>query len=143
MNLPERVLGSFVAPTRRSKILAICVIVLSLLASAWFVYATGGVKYATLHILYLPIIFAALVFGAPGGILAGACAGLLIGPFMPLDALTGESQNLANWLYRAAFFCLIGGFVGIGVDTLRRHLATLDWLNEHDARPGCLIVRAC
>ena len=41
-----------------------------------------------------------------------------------------------NWLYRTAFFCLIGGFVGIGVDTLRRHLSTLDWLNEHDALTG-------
>ena len=136
--LLERVLGSFVAPPRHSKILAIFVVVLGLLGSAWFVYATGGVKYATLHILYLPIIFAALVFGAPGGILAGACAGLVIGPYMPLDSLTGESQNLGNWLYRAAFFCLIGGFVGIGVDTLRRHLSTLDWLNEHDALTGLL-----
>ncbi len=111
---------------------------MSLLASARFVYSTGGVQYATLHILYLPIIFAALVFGAPGGILAGACAGLVIGPYMPLDALTGESQNLANWLYRAAFFCLIGGFVGVGVGILRRHLTTLDWLNEHDAPTGLL-----
>ncbi len=137
-DLPERVLGSFVAPSRRPKILAIFVVVLSLLGSAWFVYSTGGVKYATLHILYLPIIFAALVFGTPGGVLAGACAGLVIGPYMPLDAITGESQNLGNWLYRAAFFCLIGGFVGIGVDALRRQLATLDWLNEHDARTGLL-----
>ncbi len=120
------------------RFLTIFVVVLGLLGSAWFVYSTGGVKYATLHILYLPIIFAAMVFGAPGGILAGAFAGVLIGPYMPLDAITGESQNLANWLYRAAFFCLIGGFVGIGVDALRRQLATLDWLNEHDARTGLL-----
>ncbi len=119
-DLPERVLNSFVAPSRRTKVLAIFIVVLSLLGSAWFVYSTGGVQYATLHILYLPIIFAALVFGAPGGILAGAAAGLLIGPYMPLDTLSGESQNLGNWLYRAAFFCLIGGFVGIGVDALRR-----------------------
>ncbi len=137
-NRPERILGSFGAPTRRSKILAIVVVVLGLLASAWFVYATGGVKYATLHILYLPILFAALVFGTPGGVVAGAVAGLLIGPYMPLDGITGEPQELGNWLYRTAFFCLIGGFVGIGVDMLRRQLAILDWLNEHDARTGLL-----
>ena len=111
---------------------------LGLAASAWFVYATGGVKYATLHILYLPILFAALVFGSPGGVLAGVVAGLLIGPYMPLDVLTGESQELGNWLFRTAFFCLIGGFVGVGVDMLRRQLAILDWLNEHDARTGLL-----
>ncbi len=135
---PERILDSFVAPSRQAKILAILVALLGLLTSAWFVYWTGGVKFATLHILYLPIIFAALVFGTPGGLLAGLSAGLLIGPFMPLDALTGESQELGNWLYRTAFFCLIGGFVGIGVSTLRRQLAILDWLNEHDARTGLL-----
>ena len=137
-NQSERILGSFIAPSRRSEILAVFVVALSLFAAAWFVYFTGGVKYATLHILYLPIIFAALVFGAPGGILAGAFAGLVIGPYMPLDVLAGEPQNLGNWLYRAAFFCLIGGFVGIGVGTLRRHSATLDWLNEHDAHTGLL-----
>ncbi len=137
-SVPERLLGSFVAPDRRSKILATAAIALGLLAGGWFVYFTGGVQYAALHVLYLPIIFAALVFGAPGGILAGAVAGLLIGPFMPLDVITGESQNPANWLYRTAFFCLIGGFVGIGVGILRRHMAILDWLNEHDARTGLL-----
>lgn len=137
-DLPERVVGSFVAPSRGPRILAVLVVVLSLLASAWFVYFTGGVKYATLHILYLPIILAALVFGAPGGVLAGVGAGLLIGPFMPLDVITGESQNLANWLYRTAFFCLIGGLVGVGVGILRRQLAFLDWLNEHDAPTGLL-----
>ena len=91
-----RILGSFIAPSRRSEILAVFVVALSLFAAAWFVYFTGGVKYATLHILYLPIIFAALVFGAPGGILAGAFAGLVIGPYMPLDVLAGEPQNLGN-----------------------------------------------
>ena len=137
-DLRQRVLGSFVSPSRHSRLLAFFVVALSLLVSTWSVYSTGGVQYATLHVLYLPIIFAALVFGAPGGILAGAAAGLLIGPFMPLDTITGESQNLVNWLYRTAFFCLIGGFVGIGVGILRRHLATLDWLNEHDASTGML-----
>jgi EAL domain-containing protein (putative c-di-GMP-specific phosphodiesterase class I)/GGDEF domain-containing protein len=136
--LLQRVIGSFIAPSRRSRILAILVVALSLLASAWLVHSTGGVKYAALHILYLPIILSALVFGASGGVLAGAVGGLLIGPLMPLDVLTGEPQNLANWLYRVAFFCLIGGFVGIGVGILRQQLAILDWLTEHDARTGLL-----
>ena len=136
--LLQRTVGSFIAPSRRSRIVAILVIALGLLASAWLVYFTGGVKYAALHILYLPIIFAALVFGPLGGVLAGMVGGLLIGPFMPLDVLTGEPQTLANWLYRVAFFCLIGGFVGVGVGVLRKQLAFLDWLTEHDARTGLL-----
>src|SRR5262249_55658322 len=64
--------------------------------------------------------------------------GALLGPFMPLDSVTGETQTLQNWLYRASFFCMVGGLAGVGVGTLRRQLKILDWLNEHDARTGLL-----
>jgi predicted signal transduction protein with EAL and GGDEF domain len=137
-NLLERLLAAFCAPSRAAKILATCSIALGIPAISWFVYSTGGVKFATLHVMYLPVIFAALVFGAPGGLLTGALAGLSIGPFVPLDIVTGEAQQIGNWLYRTAFFCLVGGIVGVGVDTLRKQLKALDWLNDHDARTGLL-----
>jgi predicted signal transduction protein with EAL and GGDEF domain len=88
--------------------------------------------------MYLPIIVAALVFGATGGIVTGIVAGLLAGPYMPIDAATGEAQQLGNWLLRMGFFCAFGGIVGFGAGTLRRQLNLLDWLNEHDARTGLL-----
>ena len=134
----QRLRDNFYAPSATSRTLAVGALAVSGLAITWFVYATGGVKFATLHIMYLPIIFAALACGTAGGIAAGAVAGLLLGPFMPLDTVTGEAQNLGNWLYRAAFFCLVGGIVGVGVDALRKQLKILDWLNEHDARTGLL-----
>jgi EAL domain-containing protein (putative c-di-GMP-specific phosphodiesterase class I)/GGDEF domain-containing protein len=136
--LRGRMSASFAAPSPRLKLLTIGIVLSGIAGLAWLVYATGGVKYAVLHLLYVPIILAALVFGAPGGILAGALAGVLIGPFMPLDTLTGETQYLGNWITRACLFSLVGGFVGLGVGALRRQMATLDWLNEHDARTGLL-----
>jgi predicted signal transduction protein with EAL and GGDEF domain len=57
---------------------------------------------------------------------------------MPLDTVTGEAQHLGNWLFRMAFFSLVGGIVGVGAGTLRKQLQALDWLNEHDARTGLL-----
>jgi len=117
---------------------AVGAILLSLLAGTWSVHFTGGAKFAALHVMYLPVILAALVFGTSGGIVAGAVAGLLVGPFMPLDTASGESQQLGNWLLRTAFFCMVGGVVGIGASTLRRQLTLLDWLNEHDADTGLL-----
>jgi diguanylate cyclase len=118
--------------------LSVGIVVLSTLGFAWLVYAAGGVKYATLHAMYLPIIFSALVFGASGGIVAGLAAGLLAGPHMPIDTATGEAQQLGNWLLRTGFFCTFGGIIGFGAGTLRRQLKRLDWLNEHDALTGFL-----
>jgi EAL domain-containing protein (putative c-di-GMP-specific phosphodiesterase class I)/GGDEF domain-containing protein len=134
----QRFLTTFYTPSKSLAFAAVILVVVSSVGMAWFVYVTGGVKFAALHALYLPVIVAALVFGVRGGIPAGIFVGLLIGPFMPLDVAAGEPQNPENWLYRLVFFCLIGGIAGVGVDTLRRQLALLDWLNEHDARTGLL-----
>ncbi|MEZ0301226.1 MAG: EAL domain-containing protein [Hyphomicrobiaceae bacterium] len=137
-SLSQRLHGTFCSPSKTAKLLSIVIVVLSSLGFAWLVYATGGVKYATLHTMYLPIIVAALVFGATGGIITGILAGLLAGPYMPIDTTTGEAQQLGNWLLRMGFFCAFGGIVGFGAGTLRRQLNLLDWLNEHDGRTGML-----
>jgi predicted signal transduction protein with EAL and GGDEF domain len=134
----QSLLDNFCAPSVTSRVLAAGALALACIGVTWFVFATGGVKFATLHLMYLPIILAALACGTAGGILTGAFGGLLLGPYMPLDTVSGEAQNLANWLYRMGSFCLVGGIVGIGVGTLRRQLERLDWLNEHDARTGLL-----
>lgn len=107
--MPERLLGHFYAPTARSRVLAAGFVVLCQLGIAWLVYATGGVKFAALHLMYLPIIVAALMCGTVGGLVAAVAGGVLLGPFMPLDSVTGEAQKLGNWLYRIVFFCMVGG----------------------------------
>ena len=82
--------------------------------------------------MYLPIIVAALMCGTLGGLVVAVTGGVLLGPYMPLDSISGEAQKLGNWLYRTAFFCMVGGVVGVGVGALRKQLNRLDWLNEHD-----------
>jgi EAL domain-containing protein (putative c-di-GMP-specific phosphodiesterase class I)/GGDEF domain-containing protein len=134
----ERLLGTLYAPSDILKVLWGGAVILGVIGVAWLVYTIGGVKFATLHMMYLPVIAAALVFGAWGGILAGLLGGLLIGPYMPLDTVTGEAQYAANWIYRTGFFCLMGGTVGAGVSALRAQLKAFDWLNEHDSRTGFL-----
>lgn len=134
----ERLLINFYSPSAKASTLTISAVLLCQASVAWLVYATGGVKFVTPHTMYLPVIVAALVFGIRGGVLSGLAGGFLLGPYMPLDTATGETQELYNWLYRLAYFCAVGGIVGAGVGVLRGQLTTLAWMNDHDARSGLL-----
>lgn len=95
------------------RLLAVLAIAGMLLAGTGFVYVAGGTQFAYLHILYVPILFAAFTFQLPGGLLTGLAAGLLVGPLMPLDTAAGVPQPTIGWLYRTGFFILGGATAGI------------------------------
>src|SRR5262245_22643808 len=84
----------FVAMPRGAKLAAALAISVLALGTAWLVHATGGVRFAYLHLMYVPVVVSALAFGVPGGVAAGIAGGLLLGPGMPLDTSTGEMQGL-------------------------------------------------
>ncbi|MCP5358289.1 MAG: EAL domain-containing protein [Pseudomonadales bacterium] len=99
----------------------------------FIVMATGGIKYVFSHSMYLPIVFAAIVFGVRGGLLTGIFGGLILGPYVPIDTLTGEPQQTINWLYRMGFFSLIGLTVGLASDGIRSYISRLRWSSRHDS----------
>ncbi len=102
---------------------AIAVIALLFMFVAILVYQTGGTQTAYLHLAYLPILIAASAFGVTGGVAAASVAGLgVVGPLMPLDTVTGESQPVMSWLFRLGFFLLIGIAAGIVVGRLSQQL---------------------
>ncbi len=96
------------------------------------VYATGGIKYVYSHSMYIPILLAGFIFGIKGGILMGLFGGFVLGPFMPINVLTGEMQQTANWLYRTGFFTLIGAFSGAVSDGVAYYMRHLKWLSNHN-----------
>src|SRR6185295_15452041 len=109
-----------------------------LLGTAWLVYATGGLRLAYSHLMYVPIVLGAIAFGVPGGLVTAIVAGLLLGPYMPIDTSSGEMQEPLNWIYRIFFFAFVGVLVGTWAQLLRRHLRELEWLHEHHEDTGLL-----
>ena len=96
------------------------------------VYQTGGVKFVYSHSMYIPVILAGFVFGARGGVVVGLVSGLVLGPYMPIDVVTGESQKLVNWLYRTGFFTLIGFINGVTWGWVKAYAVEIEWAAEHD-----------
>jgi EAL domain-containing protein (putative c-di-GMP-specific phosphodiesterase class I) len=99
------------------KILLVSVLVAAVL---YFVYLTGGTKKVYLHLMYIPIILSSLFWGSFGGLIVGTVSGLLAGPLMPLDVVSGIMQESTNWISRIFLFSLIGFFTGY----------ILDWINQ-------------
>lgn len=118
------------------KLLVVPTIVLMIAGVYAFVYVTGGIKYVFSHSMYLPIVLAAMAFGAKGGVLVALAGGLVLGPFMPIDTLTGESQKTINWLYRIGFFTLVGFLVGAARDIVFNYLNRFRWNASHDSMTG-------
>jgi diguanylate cyclase (GGDEF)-like protein len=137
-NLLRRTGTTFATMPFGAKAAVAAAITLLALGTAWLVYATGGVRFAYLHVMYVPVVLGALAFGVPGGVIAGIAGGLLLGPIMPINTSTGEMQQLFNWSYRLTSFTLIGVLVGAGAQLLRRQLRELEWLHEHHADTGLL-----
>lgn len=117
---------------RRLAIAGIPVLLLMAVCVGIVVYMTGGIKYVYSHSMYVPIVLAGMIYGVRGGMAMAILGGLILGPFMPINTLTGEMQQTINWLYRAGFFVLIGALSGIASDTVQAYIRHLHWVSRHD-----------
>lgn len=130
--------AAFVGMSFRTKFVTAAAMALLIVGIAWLVYATGGVRFAYLHLMYVPVVVSGLAFGVQGGVLAGVAAGLLLGPYMPQNTELGLWQETYNWMLRLAFFTFIGALVGTWEQLLLRHLRQLEWLQVHHEDTGLL-----
>ena len=80
---------------------------------SYIVYITGGTKTPMPHLMYIPIILAALFFGILGAVGAAFIGALALGPFMPENVSLGIMQEPASWIFRWGFFTLIGILIAI------------------------------
>ena len=85
--------------------------VIAAIGLAWVAtYLAGGSSTAVPHAFYIPIIVAAVRFGARGVLVTSLIAGLVVGPLMPLDVAAGTAQSPGNWATRLVIFVVIGQF---------------------------------
>ena len=90
--------------------------------TGWLVFGSGGTQHVYVHLMYLPIVLCAFLFGVKGGLLAAVAAGLVAGPFMQFDASANVAQPAAAWLYRMASFAMVGAITGFMSSRLNRDL---------------------
>ncbi|MEL7656497.1 MAG: EAL domain-containing protein, partial [Bacillota bacterium] len=95
-----------------------CILLLVFLTD-YIVYTVGGTEFAFTHIMYVPIIFTAFIFGTKGGALIGILAGLTLGPAMPMNVAEGAMQAPASWMLRMIFFIVMGSLVGSLIDRIK------------------------
>lgn len=132
----------WISPTARHRFWAASLILMAIMAVATLVYVSGGPMYGYPHLMYVPILLAALLFRTPGAVVVAVFGGLLLGPYMPLDVQTGEMQAATQWLLRTGMFTLVGGLAGQIVTALVRQIDRAQWFAYHDPRTG-LPNRAC
>jgi len=91
------------------KLIVIILVFFSMPAIYLLVYFTGGIKFVYSHTMYIPILLAGMFLGSPYGVIVALIGGIILGPIMPLDVSTGETQLFFNWMYRLLIFLAIGG----------------------------------
>lgn len=118
-------------PRRKRGRALLALVILGSLAAVWFlVWSTGGTRGPYVHAAYLPIILAGASLGLEAGLLTAVLATLVVGPLMPFDVAAGRSQSVVGWLYRGAFFLVIGGFIGAGFAVVRARTERMDRLRR-------------
>ncbi|NMB62624.1 MAG: GGDEF domain-containing protein [Chloroflexi bacterium] len=126
----------FYAPIHIGVVWQILLILVLMVGSGLFVHTTGGIKYVYSHTMYLSIILAAFFFNVPGGIIVGILAGLVLGPYMPLNIQTGEMQTTVNWLYRMGIFVIVGMTLGSMFSLAKKQVQEIQRMALFDRNTG-------
>jgi putative nucleotidyltransferase with HDIG domain len=87
-------------------------------AGTWVVRLMGGTASAFTHVMYIPIVTAAIAYGPWGGIITGLIAGLLMAE-TPVALASGQMQPLLGAVVRTFFFAGIGTVVGTAMERQR------------------------
>ena len=79
---------------------------------------SGGATSPFVHLLYVPVVLAAILFKSWGGLTVGLLAGAISAPM-----LTGGVEAAGAWAIRTIIFAVVGWAFGTAAQLLQRRLA--------------------
>lgn len=95
--------------------------VLAALVAVWAItYLAGGSHTGLPHLFYIPIITGTIRFRFRGAVPSALVAGVLSGPFLPLDTDAGQSQPVGTWILRTAMFLVVGATFALAMQLRER-----------------------
>ncbi len=94
------------------KIISVVITIVMLVAFYFYIKALNNNHLSHTHVMYLVIVFAGSVLGYGFGIATGIIAGILVGPLMPYDLITGEMQLFSDWAFRLIMMVIVGAMSG-------------------------------
>lgn len=95
--------------------------VLAALAAVWAItYLAGGSHTGLPHLFYIPIITGTIRFRFRAAVPSALLAGVLSGPFLPLDTDAGLSQPVGTWILRTAMFLIVGATFALAMQLRER-----------------------
>jgi hypothetical protein len=116
------------APSGFGRLWAALAVVGLLGGTAVLVTEGGGSLSPMVHVLYVPVLMAAVFFGTLGGLAAGLAAGALAGPWAEAAGLAGSGQDPADWIVRFIMFAVVGTLVGATRSLLRHRVEQVEEL---------------
>lgn len=107
------------------------VAIVSIMTTVLFIYAYGKQYSSLSHLLYIPIVIVAFLWGKKGGIIAGLISGILMGPLV-FEAITFQEMTLfVNWKVRLGVFVLTGVLIGHVSNVLVRQIEQISFFSSH------------
>ncbi|NLW88284.1 MAG: EAL domain-containing protein [Clostridiaceae bacterium] len=106
------------------------------LATALFVYYTGGTTNVYTNLMYIPIALVSSIYGYKWGLVHATISGFLVGPFMPQNVLTGTTQSLPNWIIRVLTYAIIAFIIGLFADLAHKRELKISFMLSHDPDTG-------
>lgn len=85
------------------------------------VYETGGTTAVYANLMYIPIIIVAIKSTRLYGLFFSFLAGILLGPYMPLNKELVISQEPINWIVRLLMYILVTFIIQFFVKNLKKN----------------------